>query len=583
LTMLASHQPTDLQMLSTYGDRALAAWRAFSGQRALPESAAHGSVAERLAWGVKNFGHAGFEVLNGALDALTTGLPQPIGTIDLIASNPSGVPIQTYGVEGQALPPVLETTRFHYVQCNSGSFTRLKAVATEDRPALCFLLIGNVHYKSGIPVRVAFADAAGETQFHLGLGSDVMLLEPEFRFLKLNTNTERAIVVLADGESVELYCDGLLLARMPLKNTVAAWRSVTLAIEPKLAVFGDLMLYRSTTWTLTLDQLAVLRDRLREPSEGLVNALTQAGDAVALATLCRNDNTIRIAPHNAESSTALVEQTARLTRERRSYLAQMLSERLPAADGAAITATLSQELGPPIVDVKNLTVELERNPTLERRLYRRLQRKRETFEVVDSVNFEAHKGDVIAIIGHNGAGKSTLLRALCGLIPIRSGRIEIADRFLLLRPGMGMRDELSGRENIQSMGFYLGLTADQIAKLSDDIISFAELGSHIDKSVKYYSDGMRARLSFSIATAFAPEVVFLDELLGAGDVSFQEKAQVRLKTFIETAGTVIVVTHSMGFVADSCTKALLMHQGRQVHFGDPHEAIARYYMLLEQR
>ena len=202
-------------------------------------------------------------------------------------------------------------------------------------------------------------------------------------------------------------------------------------------------------------------------------------------------------------------------------------------------------------------------------------------DVLHGVSLRVDEGAFVAVIGANGAGKSTLLRALCGLIDIHQGRITIADRFLLLRPGMGMRDELTGRENIYSMGFYLGLELADVRGLVDDIIEFSELGSHIDKAVKYYSDGMRARLSFSIATSFAPEVLFLDELLGAGDISFQEKAQARLRSFIKSVGTVVVVTHSMQFVTESCTKALLMHGGKQVYFGDPQEAVARFMFLME--
>jgi ABC-type polysaccharide/polyol phosphate transport system ATPase subunit len=208
-------------------------------------------------------------------------------------------------------------------------------------------------------------------------------------------------------------------------------------------------------------------------------------------------------------------------------------------------------------------------------------RKQKTFRAVDQVSFELHKGDVLGIIGHNGAGKSTLLRALCGLIDISAGRIEIANRFLLLRPGIGMRDELTGRENIASMAFYLGLGLNEVNAMSDDIITFSELGEHIDKPVKYYSDGMRARLVFSIATSFAPEVLFLDELLSAGDIAFQEKAQARLRSFLNKVDTVVVVTHSTDFVMRSCTKGLLMHQGRQIYFGDPEETVARYLQVLE--
>ena len=93
---------------------------------------------------------------------------------------------------------------------------------------------------------------------------------------------------------------------------------------------------------------------------------------------------------------------------------------------------------------------------------------------------------------------------------------------------------------------------------------------------------MRARLVFSIATSFAPQVLFLDELLGAGDIGFQEKAQARLRSFLTKVGTVVIVTHAVDFVLQSCTKGLLMHGGRQIYFGSPEETVARYLLLLEE-
>ena len=569
-------------MAGSSEERALRLWASFRGDQAHKPLEPGASLAERLASGARNVSKAGYEPLVDALDDLASGLPLPVADLDLLPTRsprPAGPP---FAVSGLPLPAMSEAGKslFHYIQCWNGQHTTLSAAFTTPGEALCVLLVGKVHYRSGIPVRITLLGGDGQRRLEFGLGSEWLVSQPEFRFQHLGTGPERVLLFIADDRSFDIHCDGLRIAEGPVPQG-KGWAGSRIAVSPQLAVFGDLMVFKAAVWRLDAASAARLRDALAWPGLALPGALVQAGDAAGLASLCRNHDGLRISG-SSEALGKLGQNAVALADQGRDFHARRIAERLPEESGRALLTRIDAACGKPIVTVRDLVVELEKNPTLERRIYRRIMRRRDTFRVVDSVNFELYHGDVLGIIGHNGAGKSTLLRALCGLISIKQGRIEISDRFLLLRPGMGMREELTGRENIMSMGFYLGLSLDEIEALSADIISFSELGEHIDKSVKYYSDGMRARLSFSIATSFAPEVVFLDELLGAGDISFQEKAQARLRNYMKRVGTVVVVTHSMGFVQESCTKALLMHQGRQVHFGDPQEAIARYLMLMEK-
>jgi ABC-type polysaccharide/polyol phosphate transport system ATPase subunit len=346
-----------------------------------------------------------------------------------------------------------------------------------------------------------------------------------------------------------------------------------------------MILHHISAWALSNSEAAALSARLDEPGDHVADALLAAPftekTAASLARLCHNMERLAI-NFDVDRLDWIKRAAANFVERNLDYYVIDLASKLPEAEALVVTRHAQRAQGDAVVKVKDLSVELAHNPARDRRLHRLLNyRKQKTFRAVDQVNFELHKGDVLGIIGHNGAGKSTLLRAMCGLIDISAGRIEIANRFLLLRPGIGMRDELTGRENIASMAFYLGLGFDEVNAMSDDIITFSELGEHIDKPVKYYSDGMRARLIFSIATSFAPEVLFLDELLSAGDIAFQEKAQARLRSFLNKVDTVVVVTHSTEFVMQSCTKALLMHRGQQIYFGDPEEAVARYLLLLE--
>nr|MBP7653145.1 ABC transporter ATP-binding protein [Candidatus Dependentiae bacterium] len=212
---------------------------------------------------------------------------------------------------------------------------------------------------------------------------------------------------------------------------------------------------------------------------------------------------------------------------------------------------------------------------------RLLKRKKlDYFYALTNINFKVYKGDIIGIIGANGAGKSTLLKAIAGLVPIKTGKIGIFGQHLLLSPGMGIRNELSGRDNIYLAGCFMGLTKNKIDKIFDEIVEFSELSEFIDQPFKFYSDGMKSRLVFSIATNIAPEILMLDELLSAGDIKFQQKAAKRMDELIDKAKVVVIVTHSVSFVKQKCNKALLISHGKQIYYGDPDIAVTYYFNEL---
>ncbi len=164
------------------------------------------------------------------------------------------------------------------------------------------------------------------------------------------------------------------------------------------------------------------------------------------------------------------------------------------------------------------------------------------------MDLNIYQGDTLGIIGANGAGKSTLLKTIAGLVPIKAGEVSLYAKHLLLSVGLGAREELTGRENIYLSGCFLGLSKRQIDALFDEIVDFSELGEAIDRPFKYYSDGMKGRLVFSIATSVSPDILMLDELLSAGDLYFQQKAAKRMDELIERSKAVVVVTHGMDFV-----------------------------------
>lgn len=204
------------------------------------------------------------------------------------------------------------------------------------------------------------------------------------------------------------------------------------------------------------------------------------------------------------------------------------------------------------------------------------QTRDEHFWALQDVAFDLGAGETLGVVGRNGAGKSTLLRVLAEIIPCDRGTVEIRGKPLLLTPGLGFRDDLSGRDNILFGGLFLGLTRREILDRMEDIVSFAELWDVVDRPFKYYSDGMKARLIFSVATSVEPDILLLDELLGAGDVAFQEKAAARLQSMMRKAKTIVVVTHNMSFVRQQCTKGLYLDRGQLRYVGDPNRAVDLY-------
>src|SRR5262249_55346191 len=111
---------------------------------------------------------------------------------------------------------------------------------------------------------------------------------------------------------------------------------------------------------------------------------------------------------------------------------------------------------------------------------------------------------------------------------------------------------------------------------ADEIAEFTELGSFLSLPLRTYSAGMQARLSFAVSTCIDPEILLLDEGIGAGDAAFLEKARKRLNAFVARAGILVLASHSDTLVRQLCTRALLLDQGRIVGCGPVDEVLARY-------
>lgn len=201
------------------------------------------------------------------------------------------------------------------------------------------------------------------------------------------------------------------------------------------------------------------------------------------------------------------------------------------------------------------------------------------FWALQDIDIEVRKGERIGLIGRNGAGKSTLLNIVCGQLQPTSGSAVVRGKVqALMELGTGFHPEFSGRQNVISSLAYQGITGAQARAMLDEIIDFSELDDFIDQPVKTYSAGMYARLAFSTATAIRPEVLIIDEILGAGDAYFNAKCTERMRRLTEDTGaTVLFVSHDISSVQALCSRAIWLEKGRIRMEGDTFSVSKSYY------
>jgi ABC-type polysaccharide/polyol phosphate transport system ATPase subunit len=238
----------------------------------------------------------------------------------------------------------------------------------------------------------------------------------------------------------------------------------------------------------------------------------------------------------------------------------------------------------PAIDVINLGIRydlhLTRRTTLKSSLTGMARRRLPSgghFWALRHVTFQIQHGETVAIVGPNGAGKSTLLLTLAGILEPTEGDVLVDGRVsTLLSLGAGFELELSGRDNIDLVGAYLGVDGRRMTALAPEIIEFADIGPFIDAPVKTYSLGMRARLGFSIATAVTPDILLLDEVLGTGDEEFRIKSQARIRELMGKAKAIVLVTHDLGYIEEFCNRAILIERGTIIRDGAPGEIVDLY-------
>jgi ABC-2 type transport system ATP-binding protein len=198
-------------------------------------------------------------------------------------------------------------------------------------------------------------------------------------------------------------------------------------------------------------------------------------------------------------------------------------------------------------------------------------------EALRDITMSLELGDRVGLVGHNGAGKSTLLRLLSGIYEPTRGSASVTGRVApVFDLGVGMDPEISGYENIIIRGLFLGQTRRQMLAKVDEIAEFTELGEYLSMPLRTYSTGMRVRLAMGVVTSIDPEILLLDEGIGAVDADFLKKAQYRLQRLVERSGILVFASHSNEFLARLCKTAMWIDHGAIRLTGGIEEVVRAY-------
>jgi teichoic acid transport system ATP-binding protein len=195
---------------------------------------------------------------------------------------------------------------------------------------------------------------------------------------------------------------------------------------------------------------------------------------------------------------------------------------------------------------------------------------------VKGVSFVAYENESIGVIGSNGSGKSTLMRTITGLTSPAEGSVFASSRPNMLGVGAALIPDLSGDKNIMLGGLALGYNRQEINEMHEDIIKFAELEDFIDLPMRTYSSGMSARLKFAIAASKQHDILIVDEALAVGDARFRKRSEAKIREIRENAGTIFLVSHSMGSILDTCNRVIWIEKGVLIMDGDAKTVVDAY-------
>jgi len=202
---------------------------------------------------------------------------------------------------------------------------------------------------------------------------------------------------------------------------------------------------------------------------------------------------------------------------------------------------------------------------------------------VDDLSFRVERGQVLGLLGPNGAGKTTTLRMVMGLVHPTSGAMRVfghkiypgapvLSRIGSFVEGPGFLPHLSGQTNLELYWAATGRPAQQ-AHVTE-ALEIAGLGDAVHRRVKTYSQGMRQRLAIAQAMLGLPELLVLDEPNNGLDPPQIHQMREVLRRYAATGRTVLLSSHLLAEVEQTCDHVVVMHHGRLVAAGSVEVIVA---------
>jgi len=195
-----------------------------------------------------------------------------------------------------------------------------------------------------------------------------------------------------------------------------------------------------------------------------------------------------------------------------------------------------------------------------------------------NLNVSIAPGDGVALLGPSGSGKTTLLRLIAGIYEVDEGRIGVRGNVAsLLSIEAGLLSLLTGRENALHLGVLAGLSRASSRASLEDVKRRSSLDDYFERPVSSYSQGMRARLGFAVATQTNPEIILLDEIHEALDHEFRAILEERARELRSAGGVVVAAGHDHEMLAHLCDRALYLSHGALRAEG-PFAEVQRQYL-----
>jgi ABC-2 type transport system ATP-binding protein/lipopolysaccharide transport system ATP-binding protein len=207
--------------------------------------------------------------------------------------------------------------------------------------------------------------------------------------------------------------------------------------------------------------------------------------------------------------------------------------------------------------------------------------RHDSVDVLKNIWLTLKDGDRIGIIGRNGSGKSTLLRTMAGIYAPTTGRMWTRGRVApIFSSSAGFAPQATGYENIFLRGMLIGISRADIEARIDQICAFADIGDWMHQPISTYSSGMTLRIAFAITTCMRPNILLVDEWIGAGDALFMKRAGERLEELIASANILAVATHANAILKRFCSRGIVMDRGVIMFEGGVDDALAYYSELV---